>query len=152
MTPSTRVRWLGFWFDQWCTGAVHFQKRTASAAITLRSLRTLSSLAKGLAPLNVGHLIQLVLRPRFLYGASMLSPCKVVLRLMRAGWHSAAQWILGAFMTTPTLSLLFEAGLPPIHTLFKHARICYALCIASASPTTNPAAAALPPGFPSTAT
>ena len=38
ITPSTSVRWLGFWFDQRRTGAVHFQKRAASAAITLRSL------------------------------------------------------------------------------------------------------------------
>ena len=34
ITPSTRVRRLGFWFDQRRTGAVHFQKRAASAAVT----------------------------------------------------------------------------------------------------------------------
>ena len=101
ITPSTRVRWLGFWFDQRRTGAVHFQKRAASAAIALRSLRTLSSPAKGLTPQNVRHLVQLVLRPRLLYGASIFSR-EVDLRPMRAVWHSAAQWILGAFKTTPT--------------------------------------------------
>ena len=150
ITPSAKVRWLGFWFDQRRTGAVHFQKRAASAAITLRSLHTLSSPAKGLTPQNVRHLVQLVLRPRLLYGESILSPREVDLRPMRVVWHSAAQWILGAFRTTPTTSLLVEAGLPPIHLLFKHARLRYALCIACASPTTNPAAAALPPRFPST--
>ena len=150
ITPSTSVRWLGFWFDQRRTGVVHFQKRAASAAITLRSLRTLSSPAKGLTPQNVRHLVQLVLRPRLLYGASIFSPREVDLRPIRAVWHSAAHWILGAFRTTPTTSLLIEAGLPPIHLLFKHARLRYALRVACAQPTTNPAAAALPPSFPTT--
>ena len=154
ITPSTSVRWLGFWFDQWFdrkhTGRVHFQKRAASAAITLRSLRTLSSPARGLTPQDVRHLVQLVLRPRLLYGASIFSPREVDLRPIRAVWHSAAQWILGAFRTPPTTSLLVEAGLHPIHLLFKHARLRYALRIACASPTTNPAAASLPPRFPST--
>ena len=58
--------------------------------------------------------------------------------------------MIGAFKTTPTTSPLVEAGLPPFHILFKHARLRYALRIACASPTTNPAAAALPPCFPST--
>ena len=151
ITPSNSVRWLGFWFDQRCTGAVYFQKRVASAAITLRSLRTLSSPrpAKGLTPQNVRHLIQLVFRPRLLYGASIFSPREVDLRPIRAIWHSAAQWILGAFRATPTTSLLVEVGLPPIHLLFKYARLRYALRIACAQPTTNPATAALPPSFPS---
>ena len=69
---------------------------------------------------------------------------------MRAVWHSAAHWILGAFRTTPTTSLLVEVGLPPIYLLFKHARLRSALRIAYASPSTNPATAALPPRFPST--
>ena len=52
----------------------------------------------------------------------------------------------------PHNTLLLEAGLPPIHILFKHARLRYALRIACASPTTNSAAAAFPPCFPSTTT
>ena len=133
ITPSTSVRWLGFWFDQRRTGKTHFQKRAASAAITLRSLRSLSSPAKGLTPQNVRHLVQLVLRPRLLYGAAIFSPREVDLRPIRAVWHSAAHWILGAFRTTPTTSLLIEAGLPPVHLLFKHSRLRYALRIACAS-------------------
>ena len=106
---------------------------------------------KDLSPQNVRHLVQLVLRPRLLYGASIFSPREVDLSPIRAVWHSAAQWILGAFRTTPTTSLLTEAGLPPGHLLFKHARLRYALRIACAQPSTNPAAAALPPSFLTTA-
>ena len=47
---------LGFWFDQ----AVRFQKRAASAAIALRSFRSLSTPAKSPAPRNVRHLVQLL--------------------------------------------------------------------------------------------
>ena len=130
------------------TGTVHFRKRAASAAITLRSLCSLSSPTKGLTPQNVRRLVQLVLRPRLLYGASIFSHSEVDLRPLRAVWHSAAHWILGAFRTTPTTSLLIEAGLPPVHLLFKHARLHYALGIACAQPTTNTAAAALPHSFP----
>ena len=82
--PSTTVRWLGFWFDQRRTGKVHFQKRAASTAITLRPLRSLSSPAKGLTPQNVHHLVQLVLRPRLLYGASIFSPREARLCPIRA--------------------------------------------------------------------
>ena len=136
---------MGFWLDQMRTGVIHFQKRAASAAITLRSLHNLSSPAKGLTPQNVRRLVQIVLRPCLLYGVSIFSPRKVDLCPMRAVWHSATHWILGALRTTPTTSLLVEAGLPPIHLLFKHARLRSALRIACASPSTNPAAAALPP-------
>ena len=58
---------------------MHFQKRAASAAITLRSLCSLSSPAKGLTLQNVRHLVQLVLRPRLLYGASIFSLLKLTL-------------------------------------------------------------------------
>ena len=51
---------------------------------------------------------------------------------------------------TPCPPKAFEAGLPPIHFLFKHARLRYALHIARAQPTTNLAAAALPCNFPTT--
>ena len=120
--------------------------------ITLRSLRSLSSPAKGLTPQNVRRLVQLVLRPRLLYGASIFTPREVDLWPIRVIWHSAAHWILGAFRTTPITSLLVEAGLPPIHLLFKHARLRYALCMVCGSPATNPATAALPPSFPSAIT
>ena len=146
--PSTSVRWLGFWFDQRRTGTVHFQKRAGSAAIILQSLHSLSSPAKGLTPQNVRHLVQFVLRPRLLYGASIASHREVDLRPIIALWHSAAHCIIGAFRTTPTTSLLIEAGLPPAHLLFKHARLRYALRIACAQPTTNTAADALPHSFP----
>ena len=52
------------------------------------------------------------------------------------------------FRTAPTTSLLIEAGLPPAHLLFNHARLRYALRIECAQPTTNTAATALPHSFP----
>ena len=73
---SSFVAWLGFWFDQRRTGTIQFQKRAASAAITLRSLRSLSSPARGLT-------IQLALRPRLLYGASIFSPREIDLHPIR---------------------------------------------------------------------
>ena len=69
----------------------------------------------------------------------------------KAVWNSAAHWILGAFRTTPTTSLLIKAGLPPVHLLLKHARLRYALRVACAQPPTNTAAAALPHSFPAAA-
>ena len=125
INPSISVRWLGFWFDQRRIGTIHFQKRAENAAVALRPLHSLSSPAKGLTPQNVWHLVQLVLRPRILYGAAIFSPRKVDLRPLRAAWHSAAHWILGAFRTTPTTSLLIETGLPPVRILLKHARLRY---------------------------
>ena len=104
------------------------------------------------APQNVRRLVQLILRPRLLYCASIFTPREVDLRPIRAIWHSAAHWTLGAFRTAPITSLLAEAGLPSTHLLFKHARLRYALRMACGSPATNPATAALPPSFPSAIT
>ena len=76
------------------------------------------------------------------------SPRKVDQHPIRTVWHSAVHWILEAFRTTPTIPLLLEAGLPPHPPPLQHARFRYTLRIVCAQPTANPAAAALPPSFP----
>ena len=95
------------------TGTVHFKKRAASAAIAFRSLCTLSSPAKGLTPENIRHLVQLVLRPRLLYGASIFSPREVGLRPMSSMALCCTMDPWG--LQNHTYHIAADRGRPPPH-------------------------------------
>jgi len=64
-------------------------------------------------------------------------------------WHRVQRWTTNNFFSTPTSILAREACLPPIVSYCRYRRRLAALRVACAPPYANPAAARLPPSFPS---
>ena len=68
---------------------------------------------------------------------------------MNSFWHRVQRWTTNNFFSTPTSITARDACLPPIVSYSRYRRRLAALRIACAPPNTNPAAARLPPTFPS---
>ena len=68
---------------------------------------------------------------------------------MNSFWYRTCRSVTNCFYSTPTSILTREACLPPIVAYCRYHRRLAALWIACAPPTHNPAAACLPPSFPS---
>ena len=87
--------------------------------------------------------------PILTYEADLLVPNYCTTQPMNSFWHYICQWVTNNFYATPASILTREACLPPIDAYYRHQRRLAALRIACAPPTHNPAAARLPPSFPS---
>ena len=64
-------------------------------------------------------------------------------------WNRVLRWVTNSFLSTPVSVLPCEACLPPLDSLLPHKRKMAAFRMACSSPLINPAAARLPPTFPS---
>ena len=89
--------------------------------------------------------------PILTYGADLMIANNCTTHAMNSFWHRVSRWDTNNFYSTPTSILTREACLPPIDAYCRHRRRLAALRIACAPPTHNPAAARLPPSFPSLA-
>src|SRR5437899_6161237 len=69
---------------------------------------------------------------------------------MTVFWNKVLRWITTCFSSTLVLMLACEACIPLLFSLLPHRRRMAALRLACAPPEINPAAARLPPTFPST--
>ena len=87
--------------------------------------------------------------PILTYGADLMIPNNGTTQSMNSFWHRVCRWVTNNFYSTPTSILTREACLPSIDAYCRHRRRLAALRIACAPPTHNPAAARLPPSFPS---
>src|SRR5437588_10951160 len=87
--------------------------------------------------------------PILSYGADLFIPTKATLDKLSVFWNKVLRWVTNCFSTTIVTVLPCEACLPPLQSLLPHKRKMAALRLACSCPSMNPAAARLPPSFPS---
>ena len=63
-------------------------------------------------------------------------------------WHRVARWVTSCFYRTNSAALLAEAAMQPLAITVRGLQVSYVARIAGTFPTLNPAAATLPPDFP----
>jgi len=147
--PSEVVRWLGFWFTPSLSPTHHFRHRLSLAQAVFSFVKCLSSPGAGVKAFLCHHIATGLLCPILTYGADLLTPTYTALRGMNSFWHRVQRWTTNNFYSTPTSILAREACLPPIVSYCRYRRRLAALRVACAPPYANPAAARLPPSFPS---
>jgi len=147
--PSEVVRWLGYWFTPALSPTHHFRHRLSLAQAVFSFVKRLSSPGVGVRPFQCHRIATGLLCPILMYGADLLTPTYTALRGMNSFWHRVQRWTTNNFFSTPTSILAREACLPPIASYCKYRRRLAALRVACAPPYANPAAARLPPSFPS---
>src|SRR5437899_7925933 len=91
-----------------------------------------------------------LLLPILTYGCDLFSPNTTMQDKMTVFWNKVMRWITNCFSSTLVPILACEACLPSLFSLLPHRRCIAALRLACAPPEINPAAARLPPTFPST--
>ena len=128
----------------------HFTKRLALAQGAFATVKQLSSPGSGLPPYLNRRLAMGLLLPILTYGCDLFSPNITMQDKMTVFWNKVMRWITNCFSSTPVPILACEACLPPLFLLLPHRRRMAALRLACAPPEINPAAARLPPSFPST--
>ena len=147
--PAGVVRWLGYWLSPALNSQHHFSHRVSLAQASFSFVKRLSSPGAGVRPF-LNHRIALgLLLPILTYGSDLLTPNSHSLEAMNSFWHRTCRWVTNCFYSTPTSILTREACLPPVAAYCRYRRRLAALRVACAPPTHNPAAARLPPSFPS---
>jgi len=147
--PSQVVRWLGYWFTPALSPTHHFRHRLSLAQAVFSFVKRLSSPGAGVRPFLCYRIATCLLCPILTYGADLLTPTFTALRGMNSFWRRVQRWTTNNFYSTPTSILAREACLPPIVSYCRYRRRLAALRVACAPPYANPAAARLPPSFPS---
>jgi len=147
--PSEVVRWLGYWFTPALSPTHHFRHRLSLGQAIFSFVKRLSSPGAGAHPFLCHRIATGLLCPILTYGADLLTPTYTALRGMNSFWHRVQRGTTNNFYSTPTSILGREACLPPIVSYCKYRRRLAALRVACAPPYANPAAARLPPSFPS---
>jgi len=147
--PSVVVRWLSYWFTPALSPTHHFRHRLSLVQAVFSFVKRLSSPGAGVKPFLCHRIATGLLCPILTYGAHLLTPTYIALRGMNSFWHRVQGWTTNNFYSTPTSILAREACLPPIVWYCRYRRRLAALRITCAPPYANPAAARLPPSFPS---
>jgi len=147
--PSEVVRWLGYWCTPALSPTHHFRHRLSLAQAVFSFVKRLSFPGAGVQPFLCHRIATGLLCPILTYGADLLTPTYTALRGMNSFWHRVQRWTTNNFFSTPTSILAHEASLPPIVSYCRYRRRLAALRVACAPPYVNPAAARVPPDFPS---
>ena len=147
--PAGVVRWLGYWLSPVLNSQHHFSHRVSLAQASFSFVKRLSSPGAGVRPFFNHRIAQGLLLPILTYGSDLLVPNSQSLGAMNSFRHRTCRWVTNSFFSTPTSILTWEAWLLPIAAYCKYGRRPAALRVACAPPTYNPAAARLPPTFPS---
>src|ERR1700712_1137471 len=147
--PKGVVRWLGYWFSPSLNTSHHLNHRLSLARAAFSFTRRLSSPGAGVRPFLNHRIAQGLILPILTYGADLFVPNSHSLNSMNTLWHKVQRWVTNTFSSTPTTILSREACLPPVAPYCRYRRRLAALRVACAPPTHNPAAARLPPSFPS---
>ena len=147
--PAHVVRWLGFSLTPPLNSQQHFSRRLALASASFSFVKRLSSPGAGIRPFLAHRIAQGLLLPIATYGADFLTPNTRSLTALNSFWHGVCRWVTNNFYSTSYSILLREECLAPMDSYCKYRRDLAAIRIAYAPPTHNPAAARLPPSFPS---
>ena len=147
--PAGVVRWRGYCLSPAINTSHHFNHRLTLANASFSFVKRLSSPGGGTRPFLTHRVAMGLFLPILTYGADLLIPNSRTTQAMNSFWHRVCRWVTNNFYSTPTSILTREAYLPPIDAYCRHRRRLAALRIACAPPTHNPAAARLPPAFPS---
>ena len=147
--PSSKLRWLGYWFVPNLASSAHFSRRLALSEDAMASVKRLSTAGKGIPP-HLGYRLAYYLKFLILsYGADLYCPTKGLLGKMDVHSGQVQRWATNCFHSTPILILVAGSCLPPLCVLLKHKRQMAALQLVSSPPTINPASARLCRTFPS---
>ena len=147
--PARVVRWLGYWLSPALNSQYHFSHRVSLAQARFSFVKRLSSPGAGVRRFLNYRIALGLLLPILTDGSDLLTPNSHSLGAINSFWHRTCRWVTNCFYATPTCILTREACLPPIAAYFRYRRRLAALQVACARPTHNPAAARLPPSFPS---
>lgn len=114
--PSrTTAKLLGLLFDQRLNWSTHIKTLKAKCLQSLNILKYLSHPSKGCNRKLLTQLYRSLIRSRLDYGAPVYGlASKSVLALLDTVQSSSLRMVLGAFRTSPKLSLCAEAAEPPL--------------------------------------
>ena len=144
-TPSSEVRWPGYWFTPLISTTLPFVKRLAKAQAAFVTVKRLSPPGIGLTPFLSHRLASSLPFPILSYGADIFIPTVHMIRQLSVFWHKVQRWPTNCFMSTPTDILAIEACLPPLELLLAYKRRLANLRIMCSAPEINPTTARLPP-------
>jgi hypothetical protein len=147
-SPTTRLRWLGFWFTPSPNGREHYSKRLGLANAAFSTIRRLSLHGMGLSPHLCHRLARSLLAPILLYGAALWFPPRSLLEPMKVFWNRVCRWVTNCFRSTNVSPLHREACLPPVACIARHLRRTAALRVLCSPPEYNPATARIPTAVP----
>ena len=147
--PSSKLRWLGYWFVPNLASSANFSRRLALSQAAFAFVKRLSSAGKGIAPHLCHRLAYCLMFPILSYGADLFSPTKGLPAKMDVHWRQVQRWVTNCFRSTLIPILAAESCLPPLCVLLRHKRRMAALRLVSSPPTINPASARLCRTFPS---
>ena len=147
--PAGVVRWLGYWPSPALNSSHYFNHRLALANASFSFVKRLSSPGGGTRPFLARRVAMGLFLPILTYWADLMIPNNRTTHALSSFWHWVCRWVTNNFYSTSTSILTREACLPPVDVYCRGRRRLAARRIACAPPTHNPAAARLPPSFPS---
>ncbi|KAF8686151.1 hypothetical protein AX14_003894 [Amanita brunnescens Koide BX004] len=124
ISPSTRWRYLGFFFTPTLDFSYHVQFYTNKAFSTIRACSMLGNSVRGIGPRQRAHAYQACVLSVLTYGLALwyttwgAGVIRLVKRMERV--HSyALGWVIGAFRTSPVGSRELVAGVPPLKVILN---------------------------------
>ena len=119
LLPKPMWWYLGFYFDQKLSFHPHINFYMNKAIFTVKCMKMLDNLSRGLTSIQKRHLYICCLLPIALYRFQLWyynkAPLDYPLCVLRKMQQRAALWISGAFQTSPTTGIEAILGLMPIH-------------------------------------
>ncbi|KAF8694177.1 hypothetical protein AX14_002093 [Amanita brunnescens Koide BX004] len=124
ISPSSRWRYLGFFFTPTLDFSYHVQFYTNKAFSTIRACSMLGNSVRGIGPRQRAHAYQACVLSVLTYGLTLwyttwgAGVICLVKRMERV--HSyALGWVIGAFKTSPVGSRELVAGIPPLKVILN---------------------------------
>ena len=126
------AKYLGLIFDNKLSWSKYVNSLKQSCFTKLNFLKKLAHTYYGSDRATQLNLYRALIRSKLDYGSPIyLSASKSILDSLNTIQNSSVRLALGAFRTTPTISLLFEANEPPLNIRRQQNAAISALCILS---------------------